>query len=330
MKKIIFLIIIVILVLFGVKTLKEKRAREAKIPPAKVYSVVAKTFTPHTQKVVLTLPYLALAQNEKDVSLSSKIAGRVLFIKSEGEHVKKGEVIAKVDTTDIEAQISSLKVSLSNLLQTHHRTLELYRVKGASIEQLQQEESKISGLKAQMKALKNNLTYAKILSPTDGIVGKKFVNVGSIAMPGKPIISISANSGYSLLVRMPKDIIPQGVIFENKGYKLFPLNSTFHGLLEYKAYIDKSVTSGDRVEVSVVIFNQNAQKLPFDVILNRDGKSYVLEVSKEKVIPKEVHIVKSGEEGIVVQEDLEGKQLVLAKPDILLKLLSGASLKVEE
>ncbi len=330
MKKIIFLIIVVILVALGVRAIKHKKAMEAKIPLAKKYEVVIKSFTPKVEDVLLTLPYLAIGQNEKDVTLSSKIPGRVLFIKKEGTKVKKGELIAKVDTTDIEASISSLKVALSNLLQTHKRTKELYKIQGASIEQLQSEESKISSLKAKLKATENNLSYAKILSPTDGVIAKTFANVGSVTMPGKPVVSVSANSGYSLLVRTPESITPKGVILKNKAYKLYPLNSTFHGLLEYKAYIDTPLTSGERVEVSIIIFKDRALKLPFDTILNRDGKSYVLLIKGHKAIPKEVHIEQSGEEGIVVEENLTGQKLVLAKPDIMLKLLSGASLKVQE
>ena len=329
-KRILIIVAVLILVALGVRAIKHKKASEAKTPVAKRYEVVVKGFTPKLKDTILTLPYLAIAQNEKDVTLSSKIPGRIIMIKKEGTKVKKGELIAKVDTTDLEATISSLKLSLSNLLQTHKRTKELYKVGGASIEQLQKEESEISSLKAKLKAAQNNLSYAKILSPTNGIVAKTFLNEGSTTMPGKPIISVSANSGYSLLVRTPSSLNPKGIILDNKAYKLFPLNSTFNGLFEYKAYIDRSLTSGERKEVSVIVFNKKAIKLPFDTILDKDGKSYVLVIKKHKAIPKEVHIVQSGEEGVVVEEDLEGEKLVLAKPDIMLKLLSGASLKVQE
>ncbi len=329
-KRILILLVVLILVALGIRAIKHKKASEAKTPVAKRYEVVVKSFTPKLKDTILTLPYLAIAQNEKDVTLSSKIPGRILLIKKEGTKVKRGELIAKVDTTDIEASISSIKVALSNLLQTHKRTKELYKVQGASIEQVQGEESKISSLKAKLKAAENNLSYAKILSPTDGVVAKTFANVGSTTMPGKPIISVSANSGYSLMVRTPGSINPKGIILNNKAYKLYPLNSTFHGLFEYKAYINTSLTSGERMEVSVIIFNKNALKLPFDTILNKDGKNYVLVIQNHKAIPKEVHIVQSGEEGIVVEENLQGQKLVFAKPDVMLKLLSGASLRVEE
>jgi len=329
-KRVILIIIVLLLVALGIRAIKHKKAKEAKIPPAKSYDVVVKSFTPKLTDTILTLPYLAIGQNEKDTTISSKIAGRVLMIKHEGTKVKKGDLIAKVDTTEFEANIASIKVNLSNLEQTYSRTKKLYKVEGASIEQLQTIESKLSNLKAKLKALKNNLSYAKILSPTDGIVSKTFQNQGSITMPGKPLISISANSGYSLLVRIPANINPKAIVYKNKAYKLYPLNTTFNGLLEYKAYIKTPLSNGERVESSLIVFNQKAIKLPFDTILNKNGKTYVLLVNNHKAIPKEVHIIQSGEEGVVINEDLQNKKLILAKPDIMLKLLSGASVRVEE
>lgn len=90
------------------------------------------------------------------------------------------------------------------------------------------------------------------------------------------------------------------------------------------------MTSGDRVEVNVVVFNHKAILLPFDALLNRNGKSYVLAAEGNKATAQEVHIIQSAEQGVVVSENLEGKKIVVAKPDILLKLVSGYTLKVEE
>ena len=43
--------------------------------------------------------------------------------------------------------------------------------------------------------------------------------------------------------------------------------------------------SGERVEVNLVVFDGKAIKLPFDAILNRDGKSYVFVKDNDKAIP---------------------------------------------
>ena len=329
-KRGLILLVIAVIVFAGMMLVKAKRAKESQTPPPKTYAMVVRTIQVKPAEVVLTLPYLAQVENDENVVLSSRMAARVLMIKKSGEAVKKGEVLARLDTEELQANMKSVKISLSNLLKTHQRTRALYRVKGASVEQLQKEESNIAVLRAKLKALENQMSYAALVSPVSGVVAKSFETEGSIAMPGKPLLNISATTGFSLLARLPDGIKPKAVFFKEKQYPLQALGSTFQGLNEYKAYVDAvHLTSGETTEIRVVVFKGVATRLPFDAILDRDGKSYVLVIKKERAVPKEVHIVQKGEEGVVIKEDLAKEKIVVAKPDILLKLLTGISVKVE-
>ena len=331
LKLIIFLAVVGALIFLAIRTIKHKKAQEAKIPTAKVYPVVVNSIEVKPSDVELTLPYLGLVQNENNIKLSSRISGRVLQIKKSGQKVKKGEVLVKLDTTEIDANLNSLKITLNNLYKTHQRTKALYKVKAASIEQLQNEESKIASLQAKIDALKNQLSYAVLTSPGNGLVSKSYVSVGSVSMPGHPLLDISTTEGFSLLVRVPDSIKPKSIIYKKKIYPLQKLGSTFHRLNEYKAFVnDPNLSDGESVEVQVVAYKGKGTKLPFDSLLNRDGKSYVLLIQKDKVTPKEVHIIQSGEEGVVIKENLQNQKLVLAKPDIMLKLLSGVNVKVKD
>ena len=344
-KIVVVLLVVAVLVAAGVKKVKEARKKDAAQPQAKIYPIVAPVMSPKEEKVTLTLPYLAEVANDKDVKLASRIAARIVMIKPSGSHVKKGQIVVKLDTTAIESnlksvkeQIEATKVALANLEATHKRTLELLKVHGASIEESQKELTQIASTKAKLNALEqqkiellNNLSYATITSPVDGIISKTFAAQGSLSAPAKPLMAISSQNGFYLLVRVPKEIPVKGVKFNGKFYDATPLNTTFRGLVEYKVYTGNvKLISGDRVEVDVVTFDQKATLLPFDTVLNRDGKSYVLVVQGNKAVPQEIHIIQSAEQGVAVSDNFEGKQIVVAKPDILLKLVSGYALKVKE
>ena len=344
-KIVIALLVVAAIVALGVKKVKEARKKDATQPQAKIYPIVAPVMSPKKEKVTLTLPYLAEVANDKDVKLASRIAARIDMIKPSGSHVKKGQIVVKLDTTAIESklksvkeQIEATKIALANLEATHKRTLELLKVHGASIEQSQKELTLIASTKAKLNALQqqkiellNNLSYATITSPVDGIVSKTFAARGSLSVPGKALMAISSQSGFYLLVRVPNDIPVNGVQFHGKFYNATPLNTTFRGLVEYKVYTGNArLISGDRVQVDVVVFNQEATLLPFDAVLDRDGKSYVLIAKGNRAELMEIHIIQSAEQGVAVSDDLEGKRVVVAKPDILLKLVSGYALKVKE
>ena len=344
-KVLISLAVIVGLGVIGSKKIKEVKKADASLPKAKIYPIVAKIFIPKIEDVKLTLPYLSEVANDEDVKLASRIASRVKMIKSSGSKVKKGQVIAKLDTTSIRSgltstkeQVDAVSIALQNLKSTHKRTQDLLKVQGVSIEQSQKEISQIASTSAQLNSLKqkeiqlrNDLSYATIISPVDGIVSKRFSSVGSISAPGKPLLSISSKNGFYLMVRVPANTNVLGVELEDKFYSAISLNTTFNGLVEYKVYVsDKKLISGDRIEVDVVTMKQKALLLPFDTILNKDDKNYVLVVDVNKTIPQEINILQSAQQGVVVSNNLEHKKLVLAKPDILLKLTSGYALKIKE
>lgn len=333
------------LVVGGAKAIQIARAKDANVPKAKIYPVIVSQMRPASSHVQLTLPYLAEVGNDKDVEIAARIAARVLSIKPSGSPVKKGELIVTLDTTEIQSSLAALKdeiqatsITLKNLNKTHQRTLELLKVKGASIEESQKEESAIAGNQASLNALRqkkielnNALSYATITSPVNGVIAKTFVSKGALSTPSRPLVAISAKNGFYLKVRVPSDLSIEDVRLAEKTHKAVALGSTLNGLAEYKVYIDDGrLTTGDRVEVDVVAYDQAGILLPFDAILDIDGKSYVLEIAQDNAVAKEVHILQSGQEGVVVGEDLEGKKIVVAKSDILLKLTSGYRLKVKE
>ncbi len=329
----------------GVKAIKDAKAKDAAQPIAKIYPIVVQTLTPKLAEVELTLPFLAEVANDKDVKLSPRISARVLHIMPSGSRVKKGQLLVKLDITNIKSSLQSIKeqmiaasVALENLKSTHKRTLDLLKVQGASIEESQKEmtmiasaESNLNALKQKEIELQNNLSYATITSPVNGIIAKTFASKGTLSAPGHPLLAISSKNGFYLMLRVPTDLSVEGVILNAKEYSAMSLGSTLHGLAEYKVYTgDSKLISGDRVEVDVITYHQKGIKLPFNALLNRTGKTYVLVVQGDKAQAQEVHIVQNAQQGVVISDDLKSKKIVIAKPDILLKLLSGYALSIKE
>ena len=345
-KQIIQLSIVILIVAGGIFAIRRAVVKDRSLPVAKTYDITVNVIKPQSKQVKLTLPYLAITQNDQDVALASKIAARVEFVVTSGTMVRKGQVVARLDNTSVEAsrksvtsQLASAKTALKNLQATHKRTLELLAVKGASIEQSEREESSLAALEAQVESLKqnlndvnNNMTYATIEAPANGIVSKNFLNVGDMAMPGQPVVSVSANKDFYLMVYVPSNLKVYGVEVNNQSYTATPLNTTMNGLAAYKVNVDvPGMTTGEKVEVNVVVFQGTGIELPFDAILNRNGENYVLVKNQNKAVPVQVTIIQSGDEGAVVSNtELQGKELVVAKQDILLNLLTGATIKTVE
>jgi len=356
MKKIISIIIVIVLVVGAGLLLQKKISANAQIPPAKNFGIVVKTVTPHQGSVVLTTPILATVKNDNDITLSSKFAANVEKIVSVGTVVKKGDVLVELDARDLLAKKSAFqtaliaakeedrakKIGLMHEEESHKRTLELLHVKAASIEQSDTETSKIellkadlSGVASKQQQIKSDLEqtdiligYAKLKAPIDGIVGQILTTQGEMATLGKPLLALKANTGSYMWVKTPLENMAKSLIYDGvKAPLLFLQNS--NGLNEYRANMSLNLPSGARVEAKLVSFNGEGVLLPKEALLQKDNKSFYFIAEGTKAVPKEVNIIAQGDEGFVVG-NMPEVEIIVAKPDILLKLLGLPSIIVKE
>ena len=355
LKALIYLAIAALLVVGGAKIIQKKQALDANQSKVKIYPIIAKSIDIKPKDVTLTSTYIGEVRNDKEVIINTKFAGKILKIKNLGERVKKGEVVVSLDNSDLKAKLTELnakenslknsilaqRATLNNALASLKRSKRLLKVKMASIEEVQNQENKIITLKAQIKASENSLkeleankkallnalTYTDIKSPVDGIVSAKFFNLSDNAFMGKPILKITPNEGNYLSLALPKEY--KEIIYKGKLYPLTPLKASFSGVRLFKTNIeDNSLVTGQRVNVDVVLFRGKGTLIPYDSILSIDKKSYIF-IYDNKVTPKEIHILESGKEGVIIKEPLQAKILV-AKPDILLKIKGGYPVKLEK
>jgi len=364
MKKVVRILIVLgvaaLLVIGAVRAVKHKKAEEAAIPPAETYAVVVRTIRPEAAGTTLTVPALALVRNDNDTLVASKLAARVEAMHRAGAHVKKGEVIVRLDTRDLDAKagaikaqiagararLAAAKTALATAEARHARTEKLMKVKGASREQFDAEvsqiaearakiaeaQSRIRALEANLEEVAQMLSYALIQAPVSGVIGKTFLNPGDMAMPGKPILAVDAKAGDYLLVRLPEDVPAEAILFDGRRLPLYPLHHTFNGLREYRTErLNDGLVTGSRVNVDAVVFEAEALLLPNDAVLDKNGRKMALTVKEGRAEATPLKVLASGREGVAVANtELAGKPVVVAKPDILLRLLGGTPVKVSQ
>lgn len=356
MKKTLTMLLILILLVGAVVLVKKKMASNAATPPLSSYDLSVKTFTPKEGNVTLSAPVLALVKNDCDASLSAKSPASILYIAPRGTHVKKGDIVVRLDDRDLiakkEALNSALLASMSeekakvlaleHEKESHKRTLELLAVKGASIEQSQGEESRIAllgadlnGVKSKQSQIKSDmanvnaqLDYATLRAPIEGVVGETFAAVGDVAAPGKVLASVRASSGGYLWVRVAQRTPAKTLIYENRRAPLHFLQNA-NGMDEYRADMAVNLPSGARIDATMTTFEGSGIYLPREAVLLKEGKAYVFVVEGHSAKAHEIAIVARGDEGFVASGVPSGS-LALAKPDILLKLLGGSSVAIKE
>src|SRR5690349_9568201 len=156
------------------------------------------------------------------VTIKSQISGyltRVAF--KEGDEVKKGDLIAEIDSRPYEATLAQAKGQLARdeaLLKGAQVDLTRYQNLAAQnavphqqldtqIALVAQDQGTVEADRALVKAAEANLAYTKIISPLDGRVGLRLVDQGNYVTPGDTngLVVITQLKPISVLFTLPED-----------------------------------------------------------------------------------------------------------------------------
>ncbi len=257
-----------------------------------------------------------------------------LFEFREGDKLRKGDVIARLNQRDTFLRLKKARLELEQMEK-------LYAIGGVSLNKL--EEAKVN---ADLAASEMEKTVLRC--PRDGILGDKDAEVGEFVTPAKKIAT---------LVNIENVVVKVGVI-EKEIDRIFPgqkvvLTVDTYPNVEFTGKVDKinpivsgqsrtlgieAVLSNDGglllpgmfARVRITIFEQdNAMVVPNDAVEKTAGGSKIYVVNKEnKAEEREVEVNYVSTQFSVVSKGLEPGELVIVQRPNDLK--AGAAVKIIE
>jgi RND family efflux transporter MFP subunit len=161
---------------------------------------------PVTDTVVVdALEAAGVAAPVRSATLSTRLMATVVEVSvHEGDRVAAGEVLVRLDARDLTARREQVEAALAEATAVHGeadvqagRIRALYADSAATRAQLDQAETGLArataavatarGMAAELAA---TASYAEVRAPFAGIVTRRFVDPGSFAAPGSPLVSV--------------------------------------------------------------------------------------------------------------------------------------------
>jgi len=152
----------------------------------------------------LTLSGSVISDNQK--MITSRFMGFVTNVNtSEGEKVKKGQILYSIDSREIDSAKRQAELSLqmyqnqyTNVklnLERYKRLLKKDMVSKYEVENMELAAKNLLDMiniaKARLQEVENQYKYLHVKAPNDGVVVAKNIKVGEMAMPGMPAIVLS-------------------------------------------------------------------------------------------------------------------------------------------
>ena len=275
--------------------------------------------------------------------LSSEVSGKVEdFYFREGQRVKKGQVLVRIDSSllqkDLEAKradLISLEAEIDKAEKDFKRIDALYRedsIAGQVYDEyryrLKSLKAKGNSLRAVIERMEIELKKHRIVSPFDGVIIDRLVDRGEWLSPGKTVATIARLSPVDVVVDIPADVIR----YIKKNQKV---DVKINGR-DYKGMITAIVPRGDissrTIPVKVSLANRGGLfegmearvMLPSAperevLLLNRDallrlsGKTVVFTVAegKAKIIPVDVQGYDGLTAGVLSDYITPGMQVII-------------------
>ncbi|MBO4666361.1 MAG: efflux RND transporter periplasmic adaptor subunit [Paludibacteraceae bacterium] len=177
----------------------------------------------HVETVVVA-PQLSHAQSRyvgevcavRETPLSMQSAGRVLEIGCrDGERVRKGQVLVRIDSTQSVNALRSAEASLRHAQDGYDRAKQVHTKGGVTDQQMVEIESQLTQAESMYAAAKRRVEECTLRSPFDGVVSGLKLSIGETVTPGIQLFSILDISSLSVRFSVPEGEI--GGVESNSG-----------------------------------------------------------------------------------------------------------------
>jgi len=203
MKKLNIIVWIVIVLLSGCNSAPEKNVTEEKVLQVKLWKVELREYK-------LPVRAAGMLSTTTEMKLGFKTGGIIRKVNvKEGALVKRGNVLAALDLSEIEAQVNQARIGLEKAQRDLSRAKNLYQDSVATLEQYQNANSAFELAQSQKRVADFNLEHSRIKAPANGRIQKILVETNEFIAPGYPaILFASTESDWVVRVALTdKDIV---------------------------------------------------------------------------------------------------------------------------
>lgn len=262
-------------------------------------------------------------QSDESVQLAPEIAGRISEILfKEGQTVKTGDVLVKLDQSLAEAEVTDTKARLTLAVANNERARALSKTGAVTGKSRDEAVAAFETAQAAVALAATRLSKHVLSAPFDGVAGVRAISVGAFVNAGTPIVNIEKIDSLKVDFKVPETALKAlkpgqkievqvdaivGETFEGEIYVINPLVDVNGRALQVRARLDnKELQLRPGLFARILIKGLEEREIvlvPESAVLPKGGESFVFLVDNGKAVEKRV---KLGQRSNAEVEILEG------------------------
>lgn len=163
------------------------------------------TRTVEMREVQMSLPAEAVLEATQQAVVATQVAGRIVEVRADaGQRVKAGQLLMRIDAREASENVAAARAQLAQAEANFERTRNLFRQKFVSQAALDAAEAQLKAARAQAGAAGAGASHATVTAPLSGIVAQRHAELGDLAMPGKPLVTVFDPQGLRAVANIPQ------------------------------------------------------------------------------------------------------------------------------
>ncbi|MBU0681614.1 MAG: efflux RND transporter periplasmic adaptor subunit [Proteobacteria bacterium] len=200
------LILICFLLLLSPACDREKESKEQRALPIVEVRVASVSQQLQAQKNEVTGTVSAVDR----ATIAARVAGVINELPIDlGSVVQKGDVLAKIGADEITARLRQAEARLEQARRNVDREKRLLEKEAATRSGVKDLEEALRIAEAGYQEARTMFGYTTVTAPFAGLVAQKMVNIGDLASPGTPLLTLESSRRLQIVVEVPETLAQQ-------------------------------------------------------------------------------------------------------------------------
>lgn len=314
--------------------------------PPELPAVAVRTQTVQNKKLTAYEEVVGTIRARLRATIEAKTSGRILEMPLLlGQKIKAGDLVARLDAPEIQARLEQAEAGLQQAERDWKRITALFKQQASTQADLDAADSRYLVSKGAVAEARAMLSYIEVKAPFNGVVTRKWVDVGDLAAPGKALVDIEDPSRLQLEADVPEAIagrVQDGVrlsmrIGQTAGEiagtvaEIAPIADPTSRTFRVKLDLPQpaGLMSGQFARLLVPVGENTSLRVPSSAVVQRGQMEIVFAVEKDTQ-RAQLHLVKTGkrmQDETEILSGLDPGDLVVV--DNANQLVDGQSLQVK-
>lgn len=264
-----------------------------------------------------------------EIRIAPRVAGRIVELRvDEGDGVQQGELLARLEDSDLRAQVRELEARVKYAQAQYDRNVEL---RGAALipqDALDLARTELDAARASLARAREQLGYMRLTAPVDGRIIRRDGEIGELIPVNQPIFFMAGPEPLRITADVDEEDVPRvkaGLpvlihtdafperVFDGTVDQVTPRGDATARSYRVRIALDGEppLRIGMTVETNIVIERrENALLVPTSAVL--DGQVWV--VNDERAHPRDVDTGVVGPERTEILAGVEEGARILVQP----------------